>query len=48
MRSTSTGCDRPGLLTSRSAGEGFEFWDESEKVTYSNTASFKVTARKPA
>ncbi len=29
-------------------GEGFEFWDESERETYRNTASFKVTARKPA
>ena len=29
-------------------GEGFEFWDESDKATYTNTASFKVTARKPA
>ena len=29
-------------------GEGIEFWDDSEKSTYTNTASFKVTARKPA
>ncbi len=29
------------------SGEGVEFWDESEKATYTNTASFKVTARKP-
>ncbi len=29
-------------------GEGVEFWDESERATYTNTASFKVTARKPA
>ena len=28
-------------------GDGVEFWDESEKATYTNTASFKVTARKP-
>jgi SAM-dependent methyltransferase len=28
-------------------GEGVEFWDESDRVTYTNTASFKVTARKP-
>jgi SAM-dependent methyltransferase len=28
-------------------GEGVEFWDKSEKTTYTNTGSFKVTARKP-
>ena len=28
-------------------GEGLEFWSESERETYTNTASFKVTARKP-
>ena len=29
-------------------GEGFEFWSESERPTYTNTASFKVMAKKPA
>ena len=29
-------------------GEGIEFRGESEKDSYPNTASFKVTARKPA
>ncbi len=29
-------------------GEGFEFWNDSQQATYANTASFKVTARKPA
>ena len=28
-------------------GEGVEFWDRQEKATYTNTASFKITARKP-
>ena len=27
-------------------GEGVEFWDRQEKATYTNTASFKITARK--
>ena len=39
---------RAGFEDIEVAGEAVEFWDESEKVTYTNTASFKVTARKPA
>ena len=39
---------RAGFVDIEVSGEGFEFWDESEKETYTNTASFKVTARKPA
>ena len=38
---------RAGFEGIEVSGEGFEFWDESEKETYTNTASFKVTARKP-
>ena len=38
---------RAGFVDIEVAGEGVEFWDESEKATYTNTASFKVTARKP-
>jgi ubiquinone/menaquinone biosynthesis C-methylase UbiE len=38
---------RAGFVDIEIDGEGVEFWDESEKVTYTNTASFKVTARKP-
>ncbi len=38
---------RAGFVDIEINGEGFEFWDESEKETYTNTASFKVTARKP-
>ena len=39
---------RAGFVDIEVIGEGVEFWDESEKATYTNTASFKVTARKPA
>ena len=39
---------RAGFVDIDVTGEGIEFWDESEKATYTNTASFKVTARKPA
>ena len=39
---------RAGFQGIEISGEGVEFWDESEKATYTNTASFKVTARKPA
>lgn len=38
---------RAGFQDIEIAGEGLEFWDDSEKATYTNTASFKVTARKP-
>ena len=38
---------RAGFVDIEVNGEGVEFWDESEKATYTNTASFKVTARKP-
>ena len=38
---------RAGFQDIEISGEGFEFWDDSEKATYTNTASFKVTARKP-
>ena len=38
---------RAGFEDIEVKGEGVEFWDESEKTTYTNTASFKVTARKP-
>lgn len=38
---------RAGFEAIEINGEGVEFWDESEKATYTNTASFKVTARKP-
>ena len=37
-----------GFVDIEIIGEGVEFWDESEKATYTNTASFKVTAKKPA
>ena len=36
-----------GFVDIQVTGSGVEFWDESEKETYTNTASFKVTARKP-
>lgn len=39
---------RAGFEDIEIKGEGIEFWDDSEKATYTNTASFKVTARKPA
>ena len=39
---------RAGFEGIEISGEGVEFWDESERATYANTASFKVTARKPA
>ena len=39
---------RAGFQDIEINGEGVEFWDESEKETYTNTASFKVTAKKPA
>ncbi len=38
---------RAGFEDIEVRGEGVEFWDESDKATYTNTASFKVTARKP-
>ena len=38
---------RAGFQDIEISGEGIEFWDDSEKATYTNTASFKVTARKP-
>ena len=38
---------RAGFEDIEVKGEGLEFWDESEKATYTNTASFKVTAKKP-
>ncbi len=38
---------RAGFVDIQVTGEGVEFWTESEKETYTNTASFKVTARKP-
>ena len=39
---------RAGFEEIAITGEGIEFRDESEKDSYPNTASFKVTARKPA
>jgi ubiquinone/menaquinone biosynthesis C-methylase UbiE len=38
---------RAGFQGIEIKGEGVEFWDKSEKTTYTNTGSFKVTARKP-
>ena len=38
---------RAGFESIEINGEGVEFWTESERETYTNTASFKVTARKP-
>ena len=38
---------RAGFEDIEISGEGVEFWDESERPTYANTASFKVSARKP-
>ena len=38
---------RAGFHHIEIAGEGAEFWDDAEKATYTNTASFQVTARKP-
>ncbi len=39
---------RAGFEDIEIGGDGFEFWSEEERSTYTNTASFKVTARKPA
>ncbi len=37
---------RAGFVDIEVTGEGVEFWNEEERATYTNTASFKVTARK--
>lgn len=39
---------RAGFVDVDIQGEGFDFWTEQESETYRNTASFKVTAQKPA
>ena len=38
---------RAGFVDIEVSGEGVEFWNDSERETYTNTAGFKVTGKKP-